>query len=165
MEETSKKRKIFKTCYIVSYLILILVASVLFRMAWPIPIEFSEGLPAYITLLVLGLLFCVRLFVNARKGKLLGIRKIEKGKYPWLGILLNCALRSFIIATPLWGVGFLISMCQTGGADSMINSFWAGVSFFGYFIVITAFLFFIILNILYLIAYLIMPKKKEAIQP
>lgn len=160
MEEISKKRRIFKTCYIVCYLVLILVASVLFRTAWPIPIEFSEGLPAYITLLVLGVAFCVRLFVSARKGKLLGIRKIEKGKYPWLGILLNCALRSFIIATPLWGVGVIISICQTGGADSMINSFWAGVFFVGYFIVITAFLFFIILNILYLIAYLIMPKKE-----
>lgn len=164
MGEISKKRRIFKTCYIVCYLVLILVASVLFRTAWPLPIEFFEGLPTYIILLVLVVAFCVRLFVSARKGKLLGVPKTKNKIYLLLGVLLNTILRSLIVAVPLWGVGVIISICQTGGADSMINGFWAGVFFVGYFIVITAFIFFIILNVLYLVAYFIMPKKQEEIE-
>ncbi len=79
MEEISKKRKIFKTCYIVSYLLLILVASVLFHTALQYELKAPKALPCYIVLLVLGLLFCVRLFVSARKGKLLGIPKTKTG--------------------------------------------------------------------------------------
>ncbi len=161
MEEISKKRKIFKTCYIVSYLILILVASVLFCTAWPLPVEFSEGLPAYVILLVLGLVFCVRLFVNARKGKLLGVPKTKNKICLLLGVLLNTILRSLIVAVPLWGVGVIIFYCKNGFIYVMMNPVIIAMQ-----LIYQTSLFLIIgLNILYLIAYLIMPKKQEDTKP
>lgn len=156
--ETSKKQKIYKICYLSSCLILIFVASLLFRKAWPLPLEFAKCLPTNLTLLGLGVLFCARLFINARKGVLLGV-KIEKGKYPWGGVLLNASLYSLIVACPLWLVGVMISLYQTGGADSK------GVIVIFLLIFVTFLFLFVILNILYFIAYLIMPKKQEDIQP
>lgn len=161
MEETSKKRKIFKTCYIVCYLLLILVASVLFHTALQYELEFSKALPAYIILLVLGLVFCVRLFIVARKGRLLGIPKTNNKICLLLGVLLNAVVRSLIVVVPLSSVWLLIEYCK--GAV-VVYPMFDPILFILNLIQAALPFPFIGLMILYLIAYLIMPKKQEEIQ-
>ena len=160
MEETSKKRKIFKICYIVCYLLLIVVASVLFHTALQYEFKTSKPLPCYIVLLVLGLVFCVRLFMSARKGKLLGIPKTRNRIYLLLGALLNAVVRSLILVVPLSSVWVLIEYCK--GAVT-VYPMYSPISVITSIIQVALPIPFIGLMMLYLIAYFIMPKQEEKV--
>ena len=161
MEETSKKRKIFKTCYIVCYLLLILVASVLFHTALQYELKAPQALPWFIALLVLGVVFGVRLFIVARKGRLLGIPKINNKICMLLGVLLNAVVRSLIVAVPLSSVWLLIEYCK--GATTA-SPMYSPILVITSLIQVSFPIIFVVLLLLYLIAYLIMPKKQEEIQ-
>lgn len=161
MEEISKKRKIFKICYIVCYLVLIIVASVLFRTALQYELKAPQALPWFIVLLVLGVVFGVRLFIVARKGRLLGIPKTKNRIYLLLGALLNAVVRSLILVVPMSSVWLPIEYCKGAATASPVYSpIWFIINLIQvYFPII-----FVVSLLLYLIAYFIMPKKQEEIE-